>query len=267
MSTKINNYLIGSDPELFIVDTAKQKIISSIGIIPGEKGAAYKPAELPEGFGLQIDNILAEFNIPPTNEVEEFVTSIEVMKEWIREYLKGKNPNYDILCKASALIEEDQLQSEEAKLFGCSPDFNAWTICQNPRPEGDSTNLRTTGCHIHIGYDDPDDDTSLELIKAMDLFLGVPSILIDPDIDRRKLYGKAGCFRFTPYGCEYRVLSGLFIKTKALIEWCFNQTVRAIDFVNSGNIASKDKVAIFDAINKNDENAAISLIKKYNIKF
>ena len=145
MSTKINNYLIGSDPELFIVDTAKQKIISSIGIIPGEKGAAYKPADLPEGFGLQIDNILAEFNIPPTNEVDDFVTSIEVMKDWIRGFLKSKNPNYDILCKASALIDEDQLQSDEAKLFGCSPDFNAWTICQNPRPEGDSTNLRTTG--------------------------------------------------------------------------------------------------------------------------
>lgn len=264
---KINNYLLGSDPELFIVDTSKNKIISSIGLIPGEKGDAYKPAELPEGFGLQIDNILAEFNIPPTDNVDDFVTSIEVMKDWIRGFLKSKNPNYDILCKASALIDEDQLQSDEAKLFGCSPDFNAWTICQNPRPEGDSTNLRSTGYHIHVGYDDPNDEVSLELIKAMDLFLGVPSILIDPDTDRRKLYGKAGCFRFTPYGCEYRVLSGLFIKNRALIKWSFNQTVRAIEFINAGNTVNEDRVSIMKAINNNDESLATELIKKYKIEF
>lgn len=94
---KIKNYLIGSDPELFIVDASKDnKIISSIGLIPGVKGSAYRPEELPEGFGLQIDNILAEFNIPPTSIKGDFVTSMIIMKDWIRKYVKSKNPNYDI---------------------------------------------------------------------------------------------------------------------------------------------------------------------------
>ncbi len=62
---KLTNVTIGADPELFIVNEKTGKIVSSIGLIPGEKGNAYKEG-MPEGFGLQIDNILAEFNVPPT---------------------------------------------------------------------------------------------------------------------------------------------------------------------------------------------------------
>ena len=263
---KIKNYLIGSDPELFIVDASKDnKIISSIGLIPGVKGSAYRPEELPEGFGLQIDNILAEFNIPPTSIKGDFVTSMIIMKDWIRKYVKSKNPNYDICCKASALVDEDQLQSEEAKLFGCSPDFNAWLLEQNPRPNGDTTNLRTTGCHFHIGYDDHNRDTSIQIVRTLDLFLGVPSILIDNDNRRRELYGKAGCFRFTAYGVEYRVMSGYFIDTPKLLEWCFDQITKAIEFLNVGGSVEEDAAQIVDAINNNNREAAELLIKKYEI--
>lgn len=263
---KIENYLIGSDPELFIVDTSKNnKIISSIGLIPGVKGDAYRPAELPEGFGLQIDNILAEFNIPPTSDKNDFITSIMVMKDYIRDYIKKKNPNYDICCKASALVDEDQLQSDEAKLFGCSPDFNAWLLEQNPRPSGDSTNLRTTGCHFHVGYDNHNRETSIEIIRTLDLFLGVPSILIDKDDRRRELYGKAGCFRFTAYGLEYRVMSGYFIDTPELIDWCFTQITKAIDFLNAGGSIEEDARSIIKAINTNDKALAKELVEKYNI--
>jgi len=37
MSEYIVNHKIGSDPEVFIFDKAKNEIISSIGIIPGTK--------------------------------------------------------------------------------------------------------------------------------------------------------------------------------------------------------------------------------------
>lgn len=264
---KVQNYLIGSDPELFIVDSSKNnKIISSIGLIPGEKGHAYRPADLGEGFGLQIDNILAEYNVPPTAHKEDFVASMMIMKDWIRDFVKKANPNYDVCCKASAMVDDDQLTSDEAKLFGCSPDFNAWTCMQNPRPEGDSTNLRTTGCHFHIGYDDHDMDTSVELVRVLDIFLGVPSVLIDKDDRRRELYGKAGCFRLTSYGVEYRVMSGYFIDTPELVGWCFDQITKAIDFFNAGGKYDEEDVAkIHDAINNNDKAAAESLVKKYKI--
>ena len=34
----------------------------------------------------------------------------------------------------------------------------------------------------------------------IDAYVGLPSILYDTDAERRKLYGKAGCFRLQPYG-------------------------------------------------------------------
>lgn len=264
--TKIQNYLVGADPELFICDASKDKIISSIGLIPGVKGKAYRPAELPEGFGLQIDNILAEFNVPPTRDKNDFVNNMEVMKNYIRDYVTAVNPHYTICCKASAMIDDDQLDSPEAKEFGCSPDYNAWTEDVNPKPQGESTNLRTTGCHFHIGYDDHNTETSLEIVKTLDLFLGVPSILIDPDDRRRELYGKAGCFRFTSYGVEYRVMSGFFISSPELVEWCFNQITEAINFINEGKSVTKDFRKIIQAIDENDKKTAKYLIDKYNIK-
>ena len=73
---RISNVMLGSDPELFIINTKTNKVVSSIGIIPGEKGNAYRSSDMPEGYGLQIDNILAEFNIPPAKDKESFVASI-----------------------------------------------------------------------------------------------------------------------------------------------------------------------------------------------
>lgn len=94
-------------------------------------------------------------------------------------------------------------------------------------------------CHFHVGYDNHNRETSIELIRTLDLFLGVPSILIDKDDRRRELYGKAGCFRFTAYGLEYRVMSGYFIDTPELIDWCFTQITKAIDFLNEGGSVEK----------------------------
>ena len=51
-----------------------------------------------------------------------------------------------------------------------------------------------------MGYENPDVDTSLALVKYMDAFLGIPSVVKDKDKKRRSLYGEAGCFRLTDYG-------------------------------------------------------------------
>ena len=54
--------------------------------------------------------------------------------------------------------------------------------------------------HLHLGYENPNIDTSLMLVKYLDMYLGVPSVLRDTDSRRRSLYGKAGCFRLCRYG-------------------------------------------------------------------
>ena len=113
-----NSVTVGADPELFLVNTKTNKVISSIGIIPGLKGEPYHSEDMPEGFGLEIDNILAEFNIPPATTKEAFINNIEYMKGYIDKFVKEKDPNLGIQCIASRNVSPDQLQSDEAKLFG-----------------------------------------------------------------------------------------------------------------------------------------------------
>lgn len=197
---RLGKITIGADPELFIINEKTKKVISSVGKIPGEKGNPYVADDMPAGFGLETDNILAEFNIPPVSDEASFVNNIEYMKGYIDKFVKNLDPDYGIFCAASKTVDKSQLQSPQARLFGCDVDYNAYTEAPNPKPEGSRTNLRSAGFHIHIGYENPNIDTSVLLVKYLDMYLGVPSVIYDKDKRRRSLYGKAGCFRLTSYG-------------------------------------------------------------------
>lgn len=197
----MNNITIGADPELFIVDHSNNdKVVSAVGLIPGEKGKPYKADDMPNGFGMEIDNVLGEFNIPPVDSREGFINNINYMKNYIDMFVKHINPNYGIQCVASRIVDDNQLNSKEAREFGCSVDYNAYTKKANKKPSAKNQNLRSAGFHIHCGYDNPNVETSINLIKTFDIFLGIPSVIIDPDTKRRELYGKAGAFRLTRYG-------------------------------------------------------------------
>jgi hypothetical protein len=43
-------------------------------------------------------------------------------------------------------------------------------------------------------------EVGLQLIAAMDLFLGLPMLFLEPVTKRRELYGKASCIRLKEYG-------------------------------------------------------------------
>lgn len=141
---KIEDVTLGADPELFIVNTKNNKVVSAIGIIPGEKGHPYTDG-MSEGFGVELDCILGEFNIPPAKSKKEFVDSISYMKNWIRSHVKKINPDLDISCKASYAVPMSQLSDPMAHVIGCDPDFNAYTECPNEKPSGYPDNRRVAG--------------------------------------------------------------------------------------------------------------------------
>lgn len=111
------SYTIGSDPELFLFNNKTKKVVSAIDKIPGYKEDPYKEG-LPEGFGLQTDNILAEFNIPPVQSEEQFISHIEFMKDIIRNMAREINPDFDILCQASSKVPTKELKHPQAREFG-----------------------------------------------------------------------------------------------------------------------------------------------------
>ena len=123
--------------------------------------------------------------------------------------------------------------------------MNVWTGQENPSPSCDNPNLRTAAGHIHIGYSagrivprpgsghsqkHADDVLIDRLVVLADLYIGVPSVILDPDVTRRKLYGKAGAYRAKNIGnpkkpliVEYRTPSNFWIRNRELAGWMYDQ--------------------------------------------
>lgn len=89
-------------------------------------------------------------------------------------------------------------------------------------------------------------------------------MLIDPDTERRSLYGKAGCFRLTPYGFEYRSLSSYMMRDKKLLTWVWNQIIAAIYAYNSRSALPRNE-DVMDCINNNNQQLATELCNYYNL--
>jgi phiEco32-like amidoligase-type 2 protein len=257
----VNNLTLGSDPELFLFSEEMGKYIPVCGLIGGTKEEPKPISE--EGHFVQEDNVALEFCIPPCTSQEEWVKHINFVKDYVTNDLLqplGLVPKYVASCK----FDIDDLLSPQAAHFGCTPSFNAWTGERMIVDREDPT-LRTTGMHVHFGYDNPDTDISMAIIQAADLFLGVQSVLLDPDTERRKMYGKAGDYRLKKYGVEYRSLSGYFLENDTLIKWVYDNAKRAVDFVNANGIITNPQ-DIQDCINNCDKELALEILDDYNIE-
>jgi hypothetical protein len=256
-------YTFGADPELFIFNNKTKKVVSAIDKIPGTKANPFTEG-LPKGFGLQTDNILAEFNIPAAKNEQEFVESIEFMKDKIRNIVQEIDSNLDILCQASSKVPTKELKHPQAKEAGCDPDYCIYTNTRNEAGKLGRTTLRSSGFHIHVGYPDNNIDTSLMMLRYIDAFVGLPSILYDTDTERRTLYGKAGCFRLCEYGFEYRTLSSYWIANPSRLSFIFKQVYYALYCFEAGHSLPSGDV-VRDTINNNDVEKAKIIIEKYNL--
>lgn len=231
---------LGCDPEVFLFNAAENKYISSVGLIGGSKDYP-RPID-GEGNAVQEDNVTVEFNTPPCYTVEDFKKHINKNKEWIG--FRAKELGLHLAIKPSAVFDDDQLDTHEAQTFGCEPDFNAWREGKmNPRPRARNKNLRSCGGHVHIQLDHDKTDM-LEVVKAMDLFVGCMMLEFDDDTGRRELYGKAGAFRKKSYGVEYRTASNAWIESDDRIQWVWDQTEKALAFVASGRRFSEEEGAL-----------------------
>lgn len=248
---------LGADPEVFF--TANGKHVSAIGKVGGSK---YEPLHIKDGFFVLEDNVAGEFNVPPVDTVEMFNHTIaEGLK--IMSSIANKN-GCGISTRASHSFDTKELDCPAALEFGCEPDFNAWTFNENLRPDAVDSNLRSCGGHVHVGGISELDP--IRVVRALDLFLGVPSVILDPDMERRKLYGKAGAFRYKDYGVEYRTLSNFWIFEPMLRTWVAEGVITAIQYVTDGLHIESDSVIgalIQHCINESDEDAYKALVAEF----
>ncbi len=225
---------LGCDPEVFV---SKQGVpFSAYGMVPGTKKEPFKVGK----GAVQVDGMALEFNTDPASTKKAFVKNVQTVFSKLESMIP---PEYKIEVKASVKFDWDHLkaQPKEALELGCEPDFNAYTHDANPRPKAD-TNLRTASGHVHIGWTKDADIKSrdhfracCQLAKQLDMFLAIPSLYLDPDTERRILYGKAGCFRPKPYGMEYRTLSNFWLTNPELMEWVWDATTKAVEELTVGN--------------------------------
>jgi hypothetical protein len=252
---------IGADPEVFVGDaTGVRSIIDRIG------GTKEYPRPLPigDGFAVQEDNVALEFNIPPANSRAEFVGNIQLAMRFLESSVRDAH-GLQFVKDSAISFPEEELNDPRARMFGCDPDYDAWTGKRNPRPKADDPNLRSCGGHVHIGVKGTKDE-KMAVIQYADLVLGVPSVIMDKGFLRKKLYGKPGAFRFKPFGVEYRVLSNFWIFTPELTGWVYDGVERCLGMLEDRTNIEEDGAAIIQCIGNNDADMAQHLIQKYNLQ-
>jgi Phage phiEco32-like COOH.NH2 ligase-type 2 len=249
---------LGSDPEVFLQQNGKFKAVC--GMLGGhDKWNPFQVPDMPAGFTFQEDNVAVEFGIPPATSAQEFKEHIKAVQQ--RFLADHKHLTFSQV--SAVVFPDEEMLHPSAHIFGCEPDFNAWTGRINKKPKPPAPNLRSAGGHIHI-------ETSLNpnrVVQACDRILGVASVLMDEGELRKKLYGKAGACRYKPYGPEYRVLSNFWIFTPELVEWAWNGVAKALALVESGWKPTKEeRHAIVTCINDSDKALAKSLVKEYSLE-
>lgn len=257
------NFTIGADPELFLKQG--KKFVSAARILPGTK---YEPEIMKCGAGLSWDNVACEFATIISGSENEFVGAIAKPLNEIKRKLNKYN-----LCNVShAVFPARQTNREEELLFGCEPDFDAWKLVQNTPPRLPVKTFRTCGGHIHIGYvkGAPKEllspEGKLVVVKLLDIFLGVPSVILDKKSKkRRSLYGKAGCHRQTRYGVEYRVLSNFWIFNGKTVRLIYKLVRDALNNIKDTELLIElcgGKNKIITCINKSDVKLANYIFKQ-----
>jgi hypothetical protein len=210
---------IGTDLELFLYDNEDKKIVPCVGVLEGTKDAPYKPKGYPDGFAIQEDNVMVEFNIPPAHTPTTFTKSVAIGKRMILDRLTELyGSKYSLYTRKHAhKFRARDLASPQAKRIGCEPDFNAYEGgVQRINPPAPGLD-RSCGGHIHLGGDFNCPDFVAALFA--ELFIGVRCGLAPHKSDpRRKWYGQPGIFRPKPYGIEYRTPNNNWINAPGKIE-------------------------------------------------
>lgn len=224
--------LIGADPELFVFSENKKKVVSAHDLIPGTKK---HPFQVPKG-AIQVDGVAAEFNIDPAESRSQFMQHIAIVKNALKDQLdiKGRlhKDRYVLVAKPCVFFTKTYWATvpEEAKELGCEPDFNAYTMNANVKPDAKML-MRTGAGHIHISWgarveNISDDwmDLCADLVQHLDHHLFPESKKWDADELRRKLYGNMGAFRPKKYGLEYRTLSNAWLESYLRCGYVFDAT-------------------------------------------
>lgn len=207
---------LGADPEVFLRDRNTGNVVPAIGLVGGTKRAPLPIPEMDDGYAAQEDNVMLEYNIPPCGSAGAFAAAVTEGLAGCLDFIRIKHPTIELDFASSRVFSAQDLNHPQAREFGCSPDFDAYTGGLPTAPvsavalETEGGAWRFAGGHVHLGYERTDVPDHVIAMMA-DVLLGLPSVALDKQGERRKLYGTPGRYRPTAYGIEYRTLSNFWV--------------------------------------------------------
>ncbi len=262
---------LGCDPEFFF--RSGDKIVGAETVLP-EKGI-----NIPT-FGatnkIIIDGVQAEIN-PAANTCRAILSSnIKACFVELDKTLKEKKITADFSRAIEISKESLAVLKEESRKFGCAPSNNQYRTSSGFKIETvnpEEYRVRAAGGHIHLGFNKDSYNyknigkNKEKLVRMLDIILANTCVLIDRDpanIERRKVYGKAGEYRLPKHGLEYRTLSNFWLTSYQLMSFVFGTARYATYLMNDANAdryykAFTSKVLVRDllqAINMNDVDVA-----------
>lgn len=228
--------MTSADPELFLEQGGK--ILPGFAVLPTKK----KP-HFVHGGAFHEDGFQAEFSPAVHQCHERMIGSMRQMLTALYNYVNKIEYDEDMDTYSTPLdppirfsdatfveLDRELLANgtDEQVALGCDPSENVyghpWFTHDNPR----EFPYRMAGGHIHLGTPSSAKwfhARAERIIKAMDVFCGVPSVALLAGMEdprRRLYYGRAGEFRYQKHGLEYRVLSNAWLQNPSLAHLVLN---------------------------------------------
>ena len=214
---------IGADPEFFL--TRNKKIIGSEKVIPKEGITVNTSPDCK----IVIDGVQAELN-PRAFACRAYLGNeiSACFKALDKELKKKRNVKVDFSQLISISDKELKSLDKKSRQFGCAPSSSAYDKkSEIAIKDASKYPYRAAGGHIHIGpnqYQEVSNaiKTPERLARMYDIIVGNTCVLIDRDpgnIERRKVYGKAGEFRTPKHGIEYRTPSNFWLRDYVLMSF------------------------------------------------
>lgn len=284
--------MFGCDPEFFIekdkqiigsekvIDIKKGLEIESDSIL-GKNGSCYHKENKSK---FVVDGVQIELNPRPDRCRARIGNELSICFTQLQEKLK-EDKALKVNFKTTVKVSKKELDSlnPKSKVFGCAP---SKSLANKGKESAITINAekyryRSAGGHIHIGKDEmyptlptPMLDNPERFVALLDILLGNICVLIDRNegnIERRRIYGKAGEYRTPPHGVEYRTLSNFWLRSYPLMSFVMGMARMAVSVINDSTetddyekelLALVDMDDIHKAINENDFNLAQSNFNK-----
>lgn len=216
----MNEAQLGTDPECFLFKDGA--VIGCEKVIPKD-GLSTGPYVLEK---IVRDGVQAELAVTPSKNPLELGSrirsTIAVLKAHVAKF-EGVVVSFTPQVEVSK--KELESLSQESRTLGCALSKNVYGHFPIDVPP--DYPMRSAGGHIHLGLGSPifnrynHEDERWRLVPILDTVLANTCVMIDRvegQAERRKVYGRAGEFRFPKHGLEYRTLSNFWLRSYILTE-------------------------------------------------